>query len=270
VHASWKLAASGAIPALIAMVIIDRLDAKRPEPLRTRWLVAFVGMLSVIPAVALEVGLSRTLGEHLPPSITYQGATFQAFAVAAAIEEACKISVIYWVVWRRPEFDERMDGIVYGSRAGLGFALVENVMYLFGQASLGGQIETWIMRAVLAVPGHAMWSGMVGAMAARRRFDGKGLGLPGGYLLAVSFHGLYDMTAFVQRPLALEGHETLSKLTIPALALLTIIAFFTLRSMARKALELDDIDAAKAAAHVPTDAAKAAAHVPSGTGAPAG
>ena len=247
-HASWKLAASGAIPALVAMIVIDRLDAKRPEPLRTRWLVAFAGMLSVIPAVALEVGLSRTLGEQLPSGITYQGATFQAFAIAAAIEEACKISVIYWVVWRRPEFDERMDGIVYGSRAGLGFALVENVMYLFGQASLGGQIETWIMRAVLAVPGHAMWSGMVGAMAARRRFDGKGLGLPGGYLLAVAFHGLYDLTAFVQRPLALEGHDELSKLAIPALAVLTIIAFFTLRAMARKALELDDIDAARAAA----------------------
>jgi RsiW-degrading membrane proteinase PrsW (M82 family) len=248
VHASWKLAIAGAIPALVAMVVIDRLDAKRPEPLRTRWLVTIVGMLSVIPAIALEVGLSNTLGEQLPPSITYQGATFQAFGIAAAIEEACKISVIYWVVWRRPEFDERMDGIVYGARAGLGFALVENVMYLFSQGSLGGQIETWIMRAVLAVPGHAMWSGMAGAMAARRRFDGKGLGLPGGYLLAVSFHGLYDLTAFSQKPLSLEGYDALSKLAIPALALLTIIAFFTLRSMARKALQLDDLDAARAAA----------------------
>jgi RsiW-degrading membrane proteinase PrsW (M82 family) len=115
------------------------------------------------------------------------------------------------------------------------------------------------MRAVLAVPGHAMWSGMAGAMAARRRFDGKGLGLVGGYLLAVSFHGLYDLTAFAQKPLMLEGHEQLAKLAIPSLSLLTVIAFFTLRSMARKALELDDIDAAKAAA---VTAAQLAARVP--------
>jgi hypothetical protein len=88
------------------------------------------------------------------------------------------------VVWRRPEFDERMDGIVYASRGGLGFALVENVLYLLNQHSLQGQIVVWVERALLAVPGHAMWTGMIGAMAARRRFDGSGLGLLGGYLLA--------------------------------------------------------------------------------------
>jgi len=100
---------------------------------------------------------------------------------------------------------------------------------------------------VLAVPGHAVWSGMIGALAARRRFDGKGLGLFGGYLLAVAFHGAYDMVAFVQMPLHLEGHTTLELMVLPALALLTILGFFTLRAMARSALKLDDIDAARGA-----------------------
>jgi RsiW-degrading membrane proteinase PrsW (M82 family) len=149
--------------------------------------------------------------------------------------------VIYWIVWRRPEFDERMDGIVYASRAGLGFALVENILYLRGAES--GLITMWIMRAVLAVPGHAMWSGMIGAMAARKRFDGKGLGLLGGYLLAVAFHGAYDMTAFVHLPLHYEGHDTLVWLTLPILGGLTLLAFFTLRGMAKTALRLDDADA---------------------------
>ena len=69
--------------------------------------------------------------------------------IAAAVEEACKIIVVYWIVWRCPEFDERMDGIVYASRAGLGFALVENILYLLNEHSLGGQLQLWIMRAVL-------------------------------------------------------------------------------------------------------------------------
>jgi len=195
--ANWPIALSGAIPALVAMWLVDRMDRKRPEPARTRRLVTFVGMLSVIPALILELGVGGTLGESIPPRMTYQGASFHAFVIAAAIEEACKIGVVYWVVWRRPEFDERMDGIVYASRAGLGFALIENIFYLLQQDTLGGQLQTWILRAVLAVPGHAMWTGMIGAMAARRRFDGKGLGLLGGYLLAVvaNFYYLYPVLA---------------------------------------------------------------------------
>jgi len=169
-------------------------------------------------------------------------------AVAAAVEEACKILMVYWMVWRRPEFDERMDGIVYAARAGLGFALVENVMYLFGQDTIGGQLELWMMRAFLAVPGHAIWTGMIGALAARKRFDGRGLGLIGGYLLAVAFHGAYDCTVFMQAPLKFEGHFTASKLMILGPIVLTIIGFFVLRGMAKVALTLDDADAARAAA----------------------
>jgi RsiW-degrading membrane proteinase PrsW (M82 family) len=231
------------------MWFVDRMDRKRPEPIRTRRLVALAGMLSVIPALILEIAVGNTLGERLGPSMTYQGATFKAFIVAAAIEEACKIGVVYWVVWRRPEFDERMDGIVYASRAGLGFALVENIFYLLQQGTLGGQLQTWILRAVLAVPGHAMWTGMAGAMAARRRFDKKGLGLLGGYLLAVAFHGAYDLCAFLQAPLHLEGYDDYNAGLMPALIGLTLLAFFVLRSQARMALKLDDADAALNAAH---------------------
>jgi protease PrsW len=240
---------SGVIPALIAMWIIDRLDAKRPEPTRTRRLVVLFGMLSVIPAAILEVILSTVVGERLEPQLTYQGASFHAFVVAAGVEEACKILVVYWVVWKKPELDERMDGIVYASRAGLGFALVENVMYLLGQESLQGQLVVWVGRALLAIPGHAMWTGMIGAMAARRRFDGKGMGLVGGYLLAVAFHGTYDVTAFVQQPLHLEGRDIIGHALLAGPVILTVIAFFVLRSMARTALRLDDAAAARAAAH---------------------
>jgi RsiW-degrading membrane proteinase PrsW (M82 family) len=245
---NWQIALSGAIPAVVAMWFVDRLDRKRPEPARTRRLVAFVGMLSVIPALILEGVVISKLGDKVQPRMTYQGASFHAFVVAAAIEEACKIGVVYWVVWRRPEFDERMDGIVYASRAGLGFALVENVLYLLQQPTLGGQLQTWILRAVLAVPGHAMWTGMIGAMAARRRFDRQGLGLAGGYLLAVAFHGAYDLCAFAQQPLAFEGHDALAVLLMPALIGLTVAAFFVLRSQARMALRLDDADVALNAA----------------------
>lgn len=243
-----QVALSGAIPALIAMWLVDRLDARRPEPRSTRRLVVLVGMLSVIPALILELVISTVTEGRIEPQMTYQGSSFQAFVVAAGVEEACKIAMVYWVVWRRPEFDERMDGIVYASRGGLGFALVENVLYLLNQQSLHGQIVVWVERALLAVPGHAMWSGMIGAMAARRRFDGTGLGLFGGYLLAVAFHGAYDVSVFVQQPLHLEGRDTIAHVLLAAPVALTIAAFFVLRSMARTALRLDDAEAVRVAA----------------------
>jgi len=243
-----QIALSGAIPALLLMWLVDRLDAKRPEPASTRRLVVLVGMLSVIPALILELVLSGLAAGHIEPQITYQGSSFQAFVVAAGIEEACKILMVYWVVWRRPEFDERMDGIVYASRGGLGFALVENVLYLLGQHSLQGQLVVWVERALLAVPGHAMWTGMIGAMAARRRFDGTGPGLFGGYLLAVAFHGAYDVSVFVQQPLHLEGRDATAHVLLVVPVALTLIAFFVLRSMARTALRLDDAEAVKLAA----------------------
>jgi RsiW-degrading membrane proteinase PrsW (M82 family) len=247
VNANLQVAVAGAVPALVAMWLVDRLDRKRPEPARTRYLVAFVGMLSVVPAFILGTVLTEQVGPHIDPQYTYQGATWTAFVIAAGVEEACKISVVYWIVWRRPEFDERMDGIVYASRAGLGFALVENILYLTGQTTLTGAISVWIARALLAVPGHAMWTGMIGAMAARRRFDGKGLGLLGGYLLAVAFHGAYDLCVFLQSPLHFEGYGEYAALLLAGPVILTVAAFFVLRSMARTALRLDDAEAASAA-----------------------
>jgi protease PrsW len=245
VDANVLVALSGAIPAVVAMWVVERMDRKRPEPASTRRLVAFAGMLSVIPAIFLERYLVTEVGASIAPDYTYQGASFKAFVVAAGVEEACKIAVVYWIVWRRPEFDERMDGIVYATRAGLGFALVENVMYLMSPDSLQGQLHMWVARALLAVPGHAMWTGMIGYMAARRRFDKVGLGLVGGYLLAVAFHGTYDAAVFIQQPLHLEGHETASSLMLLIPIGLTVVAFIVLRSMSRTALRLDDAEAAR-------------------------
>ena len=209
------VAVSGAIPAVVAMWVIDRLDAKRPEPLHLRRLVVIFSAWcpSCPPCSSSSRSKALTPGGILDPlEMTYQGASFKAFVMAASVEEACKLCVVYWVVWRRPEFDERMDGIVYATRAGLGFALVENMMYLLLQPTLSGELLVWVMRACLSVPGHALWSAMAGASAARRRFDGKGLGLVGGYLLAVAFHGAYDAVVFVQTPLAYEGHTTLAQI----------------------------------------------------------
>lgn len=236
------LLVAAAAPALLAMWLVDRLDRKRPEPASLRRKVAVFGALSVIPVLIIDAILLAALRGSLEPDFTYNGAMFKAFIAAAAVEELCKVGVIYWIVWRRPEFDERLDGIVYASRAGLGFAFVENVLYVM--VASGGGMEHALtvagLRAVLAVPGHAMWSAMIGYFAARRRFDRKGPGFIGGYLLAVAMHGAYDYAIFAQAPLRLEGHGGLGTGLLVVPLLLTVIAFLIVRAMARTALALDD------------------------------
>ena len=245
------VAISGAIPALFAMWLFDRLDAKRPEPLSLRLLVSLCGALSCIPALAIELALGAAANRAAMPQVTYPGAAIQAFVVAAMVEEACKISVVYWVVWKRPAFDERMDGIVYAARAGLGFALVENIGYLIMQPTTAGQLQLWIVRAVLAIPGHAMWTATMGYFAARRRFDRWGPGILGGYLLAVAGHGLYDYAVFVGTPLTIEGRDQYVDLLKAVPPVIIVLFWLMVRRWARTALRLDDADAARNAGVAP-------------------
>jgi RsiW-degrading membrane proteinase PrsW (M82 family) len=187
------VAISGALPALFLMWVVERYDAKRPEPRSALRKVALFGGLSTIPCIVVQLALD---GGHGPASLS--SALFTSYVSAGLVEESAKALCLYLAVWRHPAFDERFDGIVYGTRAGLGFALVENVGYLLGAHSAEGFVGIFIMRAVLAVPGHAIWGGFTGHYAAMRRFDKSGPGVLGGLAIAVLMHGTYDAALFAQ------------------------------------------------------------------------
>lgn len=253
--AQFQLALFGALPAILAMAYFDHLDAKRPEPQRTLRLVALAGALSAVVVVALGAWLQS----GSPPAGTYASAMYSAYVVAAAPEEAAKLACILLVAWRRPEFDERMDGVVYGARAGLGFALVENIAYLWiVPHSLSEFISLFAARAVLAVPGHACWGALLGYFAAKRRFDGRGPGMLGGYLVAVFLHGSYDAVLFAT-PIAVEhGHTvlTLGLWGVPVLAyvvpaLIVLGSAAAVMAASRRAIAADDRDPTAGSASTP-------------------
>jgi RsiW-degrading membrane proteinase PrsW (M82 family) len=247
-----QLALFGAAPAILAMAVFDWLDAKRPEPKTTLRLVAFGGMLAAIPVVML----GELLKMVAPPGYdattgvctTYLGAAYLAFAIAAIPEEAAKFGSVWLFSWRKREFDERMDGIVYGARAGLGFALVENVAYLLLLPStLGEYISIFLGRALLAVPGHAIWGGITGYFAARKRFDNVGPGAFGGFAIAAVMHGVYDTWVF-SAPIAIADGHTWLLLSIAGLpfllyavpAAIVLGGGLWLRALTRRAIEADD------------------------------
>ena len=245
--AQVQLALFGALPAILAMAYVDRLDAKRPEPRRTLRRVALAGAVTGIIVSLLGALVLRPLG---PPEGTYAAALYDAFVVAAAPEELAKLGSMLLFAWRRPEFDERMDGIVYGARAGLGFALVENVVYLILiPHSLGEFFSLFFARALLAVPGHAAWGAILGYFAARRRFDGRGPGMLFGLALATVLHGLYDAALFAVPVAITHGYTvwTLGFYGVPVIAytpplLAVLVSVLAMRGFAVRAVAADDAD----------------------------
>jgi RsiW-degrading membrane proteinase PrsW (M82 family) len=233
------LALSGALPAVVMMAFIARFDSKRPEPTRQLYLATLFGGLSTIPVIFLQLGLEKLN----PGGMT--GALYTAFFVAALTEETAKAIALYYAVWRHPAFDERLDGIVYATRAGLGFALVENIGYLMGAQSASGFIGIFILRAVLAVPGHAIYAGFMGYWAARKKFDGVGPGLLGGLGVAIFLHGTYDAALFLCAAIPKGPWQAMILLLIIVPFVVVIAGYRRLKAHANEALRLDD------AAHAP-------------------
>ncbi len=240
-----QVAGLGALPALAAMLYFDRLDAKRPEPQGALRRVAIAGALSVIPVAIIELILAK----FTPTSSVYAAAAWSGFVVAGVTEEVAKALCVLLFVYHRPEFDERFDGITYATRAGLGFALVENVFYLLQQDTAQGFLVTFGLRAILAIPLHATSAAMMGHALAIRRFDGRGAGLLGGLFWAILLHGAYDTAIFCVAPAHLEGNDALA-LGLLAVPLVSVLAgVIAVRRMAKTAHALDDADPRVAMAH---------------------
>ncbi len=236
------LALAGALPALIAMFLVDRADARRPEPRSTLRRVALAGALMTLPAGLLELLLQRAGPARGPWAPLYVG-----FVVAGVVEEAAKWLVVRWVVWRRPEFDERTDGIVYGARAGLGFALLENVGYLLGAKTMSVFVTIFVARALLTIPMHAATGALSAHYAAWRRFEGRGPGLAGGYALAVALHGGFDACLLALNACAAEKRYGAALLLLVGAVAFVAAGLAALRRAWRRALAADEREVAAGA-----------------------
>lgn len=227
---------AAAVPTLVVSLYMDWLDRRQPEPRSALRRVYLAGVLSVGPVLVAEI----LLAAMRPPLGPWVQVGWRAFVVAAIPEESAKVACIALMVWRTAAFDEHMDGVTYGVRAGLGFALVENLGY-FLTVPDGQLLPVLLVRSVLLVPGHAAWGAIAGYWAARRRFGGDGVGGLGGWLIAVALHGSYDMFIFATQPLA--AADSVPGWAVPAS---TLVALGVLvgsvvwaRALARRALVED-------------------------------
>ena len=143
------------LPAVVLVVYICRKDRTDKEPPALLAKLLGFGALSCLPAIVVELILSAII-ERLNVRNVYLGYFLEAFVVAGLTEETCKFLFLR-TTWRSPAFDFQFDAIVYAVMVALGFAAFENVKYVYSYG-----FATGLVRAVTAVPGHAIFGVFIG------------------------------------------------------------------------------------------------------------
>ena len=211
-----------AIPAIALLIYIYRADKNRPEPKGKVLKVFFFGLLFVIPVAFAEYLLTFAGTRWVPSGMWMHG--YNAFAVAAGVEETSKFLVVMLVIFRHPVFDERMDGIVYTVAASLGFAFIENFLYIAPAGmftSITEMLQIALLRGLLAVPGHAVNGVLTGYGLGRAKFETglKRYRTMAVYLLAaIATHGVYDFIIFSSESASNPMLRWLAWLTVPLVA----------------------------------------------------
>jgi len=192
------LAALAVAPGLFLLSYFLARDRLRPEPRHLVARVFFLGAVAALAAALLEGAVFRATGITLEGGLTLSALV--AAGVIGVTEETVKFLPVFLGVYRHVEFNEVLDGIIYAVAAALGFATVENLVYV-----LGGGAAVAVGRAFLAVPGHAFFGATMGFNMGMAKFAGakETLWLVSGIGLAALAHTIYDVLALSQGPLAL-------------------------------------------------------------------
>ena len=174
------------VPAALLILYIYHQDKYQKEPIKSIIKAFCGGMLSVVFTFILLQIIEYTIG--LIP-ILNETVFYDSFITAGIPEELCKFAVFMIFIWRDKNFDEYFDGIVYASIVSLGFATIENIMYV-----LPGGLSVGILRALLSVPGHFFFGIIMGYFLSLAKFNKskRGLYIFLGLLFAILAHGIYD------------------------------------------------------------------------------
>ncbi|UCD04994.1 MAG: PrsW family intramembrane metalloprotease [candidate division WOR-3 bacterium] len=173
-------------PVLFLIWYFNHRDKYEPEPKRRILGIFVLGAVMVIPAALAELLLMNIVG-RITGGLVY--ILIISFLVIAPIEEILKFLAVRKWIYRSLEFNEIMDGIVYTVSASLGFAALENILFVL---PLG--ISTGVARAFLAVPGHACFGALMGYYIGRAKFNPakESRLMAKGIIYAILSHGLYD------------------------------------------------------------------------------
>ena len=149
-------------PVAVVIWYIYRKDRKQPEPTKLLIKAFIYGILSALLTLVIVIPF-EAITEFANDEVSNIGsAIFNAFFMAAIPEELAKLVMLWLLLRKNPHFDEKFDGIVYAVCIGMGFAGIENVMYLAGGIEDGSWISIGISRALFSIPGHFLFAVLMG------------------------------------------------------------------------------------------------------------
>jgi RsiW-degrading membrane proteinase PrsW (M82 family) len=191
------------VPTTFYVLFIWWLDRYEKEPF---WLLGLAFLWGAIPAAILAVLLEivfdlplAALGEE-----SLAANLISASISAPLVEESVKgIALVGLVLLFRREFDDVLDGIIYGAMIGLGFAFTEDALAYFvpilSQEGIGAGLVNIFMRTIVFGVNHAFWTGVIGAAVGYARLSpdwGRRLVAPvAGWTAAVVLHGIHNAGA---------------------------------------------------------------------------
>jgi len=212
-----------AIPCLLFVALIHHFSRhkKGSDILRLKLLGA--GFIAPIAATVIEF-ITLKLCNYFPDELVIPA---RAFLGIALVEEGLKLAVILMIVKKRVDFKELIDGPIYAITAAMGFALLENFIYVFGSQT---PMAIALVRSITAVPLHALAGGFMGLAIAREKSKSTHR-IAGTFLIAVLIHGSYDWFLMDERITDL--------LIFPLLAVGWLILGWILRRARNRDIEFD-------------------------------
>ena len=181
------------IPAAIIILGIYLSDRHDREPFKVLLFTYILGALSVIPSIIVEEIL---IGFNIFPSIL--GAFYNAFIVAGFTEEYFKRLVVLKYAYKTKYFNEKLDGIVYCVFSTMGFATVENIIYVAYRYTIG------LYRGIFSVPAHAVFGITMGYYLSLAKFDlnldRKKMNMRKSLYIPIIMHGIFDFILMAELP----------------------------------------------------------------------
>jgi len=164
------------LPTAIYVLLLWRIDRYEKEPVK---LLTVTFLWGALPAIAVSAMIEIAVG--VPAAAISQGYAelISASLIAPPVEELVKGLALLGLLWlSEHEIDDVLDGIIYGSIVGFGFAMTENVFYFFGAWQNGGFADWSIVvfiRAIAFGLSHAAFTSLTGIGIGLARYEGSGL-----------------------------------------------------------------------------------------------
>lgn len=177
----------GLVPALLWLFFWLREDDEKPEPKGLLILTFIIGMVSVLVVLPIENLLDQLIGNTKVLTIVW-----------ATVEEIIKYTAVLFVALKSDKVDEPVDFAIYLITGALGFAAMENALFLLDPVSLGDATVSLItgnFRFLGAMLLHSVSSGIIGIALGLSYYQNwflKRFFLSVGILGAISLHSTFN------------------------------------------------------------------------------